>query len=110
MSSDNSATGDSGDSEELENVEERKRKRKFMTKAALVVNPARHSDEIFGQKIVAQKIRLGGLIGQDNNNQKTCQRGVFPLQDAPQWAIRVVPQCLKLGNISVKPVLEIKRV
>ena len=53
MSSDNSATGDSGDSEELENEEERKRKRKFMTKAALVVNPARHADETFGQKIVA---------------------------------------------------------
>lgn len=51
MSSDNSATGDSGDSEELENEEE-KRKRKFMTKAALVVNPARHVDEIFGRKLV----------------------------------------------------------
>ena len=53
MSSDNSATGDSGDNEELENEEERKRKRTFMTKAVLVVNPARHADEIFGQKIVA---------------------------------------------------------
>lgn len=53
MSSDNSATGDGGDSEELENEEERKRKRKFMTKAALVVNPARHVDEIFGRKIFA---------------------------------------------------------
>ena len=53
MSPDNSATGDSGDSKELENEEERKRKRKSMTKAALVVNSARHADEIFGQKIVA---------------------------------------------------------
>ena len=53
MSSYKSATGDSGDSEELENQEERKRKRKFMTKAALVVDPVRHADEIFGQKIVA---------------------------------------------------------
>ena len=52
MSSDNSATGDSADNEELENQEE-KRKRKFLTKAALVVNPAGHVDEIFGRKIVA---------------------------------------------------------
>ena len=62
MLSDESATGDSGVSEEFENEEERKRKRKFMTKAALVVTPARRADEIFGQK-----------IRQDYNNQKTCQ-------------------------------------
>ena len=110
MSSDESVTDDSGDSVELENEEERKRKRKFMTKAALAVNPARSAAEIFGQKIVAHKFRLGGLLlGQDDNNQKTCQ-SVFAPKDAPQWTIRVVPQCLKLGNISVKPLLEVTRV
>ena len=46
-----------------------KRNGTFMTKAALSVNPARRADE----EIVEQKIRLGGLLGQDNNNQKTHQ-------------------------------------
>ena len=48
--------------EEFENEEERKRKKEVHDKeAALAINSARRADEIFGQKVFAQNIRLCGL-------------------------------------------------